>query len=114
MLPESAQNYFPVVDGQDRLIGIFSTNDVRSYLYDESLWKLAVARDIMTTNIICVVPDDDLNTALERFTELNLDELPVVQGNDSSTLLGILRRKDAIGVYNRRLLERKQQSQEHA
>ncbi len=114
MLPESAQNYFPVVDGQDRLVGIFSTNDVRSYLYDEALWKLAVARDIMTTNIICVVPDDDLNTALERFTELNLDELPVVQGDDSSALLGMLRRKDAIGVYNRRLLERKQESQEQS
>lgn len=114
MLPESLQNYFPVIDAQNRLIGIFSTNDVRSYLYDDSLWKLAVARDIMTTNIVYVVPDDDLNTAMQRFTELNLDELPVVRGDDRSDLLGMLRRKDAIAIYNRRLLERKQQTQEHS
>ncbi len=114
MLPESHHNYFPVVDAQNRLVGIFSTNDVRSYLYDEALWKLAVARDIMTSNIICVVPGDDLNTAMERFTELNLDELPVVHEDDSTALLGMLRRKDAIGVYNRQLLERKKQTQEHA
>ena len=114
MLPESLQNYFPVVDAQNRLVGIFSTNDVRSYLYDDSLWKLAVARDIMTTKIVYVVPDDDLNTAMQRFTELNLDELPVVRADDRSNLLGMLRRKDAIAIYNRRLLERKQQSQEHA
>jgi CIC family chloride channel protein len=114
MLPESHHNYFPVVDAQNRLVGIFSTNDVRSYLYDEALWKLAVARDIMTSNIICVVPGDDLNTAMERFTELNLDELPVVHEDDSTALLGMLRRKDAIGVYNRQLLERKKQTQEQA
>jgi CIC family chloride channel protein len=114
MLPESLYDYFPVVDAQNRLVGIFSTNDVRSYLYDEALWKLAVARDIMTSNIICVVPVDDLNTAMERFTELNLDELPVVHEDDSSALLGMLRRKDAIGVYNRQLLELKKQTQEQA
>jgi hypothetical protein len=28
--------------------------------------------------------------------------------------LGMLRRKDAIAIYNRRLLERKQQTQEHS
>jgi CIC family chloride channel protein len=114
MLPESLQNYFPVFDSQDRLVGIFSTNDVRSYLYDDTLWTLAVARDVMTTNIVSVVPEDDLNTAMQRFTELNLDELPVVSGDDSTSLLGMLRRKDAIGVYNKRLFERKQQSLQHS
>jgi len=114
MLPESLQNYFPVMDLQGRLVGIFSTNDVRSYLYDDALWKLAVARDVMTTNIVSVVPEDDLNTAMQRFTELNLDELPVVLSDDSTKLLGMLRRKDAIGVYNKKLLEHKQQSLQHS
>jgi CIC family chloride channel protein len=114
LLPESRQNYFPVVDAGDRLVGIFSTDDVRAYLYNESIWHLAVARDIMTTNLVRVAPDDDLNTAMRRFVELNLDELPVVAADDSGKLLGMLRRKDAIAVYNRKLAERKQASLEHA
>ena len=114
LLPETRQNYFPVTDGSDRLVGIFSTDDVRSYLYDEAIWQLALARDIMTTKLVTVAPDDDLNTALRRFTELNLDELPVLAPIDSGKLLGMLRRKDVIAVYNRHLMERKQASLEHA
>lgn len=114
LLPETRQNYFPVVDGNDRLVGVFSTDDVRSYLYDESIWQLAVARDIMTTKIVSVSPDDDLNAAMRCFTELNLDEIPVLQVADGGKLLGMLRRKDAIAVYNRRLMEQKQAACEHS
>ena len=114
LLPESRQNYFPVVDSSDKLVGIFSTDDIRSYLYNDTLWQLAVARDVMTTNVITLAPEDDLNTAMRRFTQLNLDEIPVLTAAPGRTLLGMLRRKDAIAVYNRCLMERRQQSAEHA
>jgi len=108
LLPLSRQNYYPVVDSTGRLLGIFSTDDVRAYLYDESLWKLAVAADIMTTLLVSVTVDDDLNTAIRRFTDINIDELPVLDAHDSSQLVGMLRRKDAIAVYNARLAALKQ------
>lgn len=104
-LAETTQHYFPVVDSEDRMVGIFSDDDVRSYLYDETLWRLANARDVMTSKIVKVTPDDDLNIALQKFTALNLDELPVVDGQDPTRLLGFLRRKETIAAYNRRILE---------
>jgi CIC family chloride channel protein len=104
-LAMTQQRYFPVVDENERLVGIFSAEDVRSYLYDESIWQLAVARDVMITKLVSVVPDDDLNTALQRFTALNLDEMPVLDPEDAGHLLGMLRRKEAIAAYNRRLME---------
>jgi CIC family chloride channel protein len=97
-----------VADAANRLVGIFSVDDVRPYFYDETLWDLADVRDIMTTRLVTVTSDDDLNTAIQRFTELNLDELPVVTPGDAGQLLGMLRRKDAIGVYNECLLKLKQ------
>jgi CBS-domain-containing membrane protein len=36
----SRQHYFPVVDGKGRFLGIFSTDDVRSHLYNEEIWDL--------------------------------------------------------------------------
>ncbi len=104
-LAMTPQRYFPVVDDDGRMIGIFSADDVRSYLYDEAIWQLAVARDVMTTKIVTVTPSEDLNSALRKFTALNVDELPVVEGG---ALLGMLRRKEAIAAYNRRLMEHKQ------
>jgi CIC family chloride channel protein len=114
LLPNSRQNYFPVLDDNGGLVGIYSTDDIRSYLYNEAIWELAVARDIMTTNLLTIAPEDDLNMAMRRFTELNLDELPVMNPKDASRkLIGMLRRKDAIALYNRRLAEQKQVQSEH-
>ena len=111
-LAMTSQRYFPVVDETERFVGIFSAEDVRSYLYDQSLWELANARDVMVTNVVSVTPDDDLNTALRRFTALNLDELPVLDADDPGELLGMLRRKEAIAAYNRRVVEHKQAAAE--
>jgi CIC family chloride channel protein len=59
----------------------------------------------MTSEIVKVSPEDDLNTALQRFTALNLDELPVVNDHEPGRLLGFLRRKETIAAYNRRIVE---------
>ena len=107
-LAKTRQHYFPVVDSDGQLVGIFSTDDVRQYLFDETIWKVAIARDVMTSRVVSVTPDDDLNTALKKFTELNLDELPVVATENAQQLLGMLRRKDVIARYNQTLVQHKQ------
>ncbi|MCA8989890.1 MAG: CBS domain-containing protein, partial [Planctomycetaceae bacterium] len=107
IVADTHQHYFPVVSENGRLVGIFSSDDVRSYLYNESIWQLANAGDVMTVNPITITPDDNLNTALKHFTAKNLDELPVVSSSDRGVILGMLRRKETIGCYNRRLVELK-------
>jgi len=107
-LDKSSQRYFPVVDDQEQMVGIFSTDDVRSYLYDETIWKVANARDVMTSRVLTLSPGDDLNTALRGFTALNVDELPVVDPEEPGKILGVLRRKETIGAYNRRRSEHMQ------
>lgn len=108
LLAETHQHYFPVVDTEGRMVGIFTDDDVRAYLFDETIWKVAVAGDVMITSVVTVTLDDDLNTALQRFTALNLDELPVVDSADSGRLLGRLTRRETIAFYNRRLMQHKQ------
>ncbi len=104
-LAESIQRYFPVVDANGKLVGIFSEEDVRGYLYDDTIWQIANARDVMNGNVVTVTPDDDLNTALGKFTATNVDELPVVAADDRQHLIGIITRKDVIAAYNLRRLE---------
>jgi chloride channel protein, CIC family len=111
---ENHQHFYPVEDANGRMVGIFSADDVREYLYDDSIWKLANARDVMIANYLYVLPQDDLNTALERFTQLNIDELPVLADAESRRLIGMLRRKETIGFYNRRLIEEKRSLEDAA
>ena len=104
-LAESTQRYFPVVDAEGRMVGIFSADDVRSYLYDDAIWRIANARDVMKSKVVTVRPDEDLNSALGKFTSLNVDELPVIDPAEQGRLLGMLRRKEVIAAYNRRRIE---------
>jgi len=112
LLSRTHQHYFPVVNSDGHMVGIFSSDDVRRYLYDETIWTLADAADVMTAPFISVSPDDDLNVAMKKFTALNLDELPVLAKDDPGQLLGMLRRKETIAAYNQQLLRQQQLAQE--
>ncbi len=107
IVADTQQHSYPVVDENGRLVGIFSSDDVRAYLYNETIWRLANAEDVMTLNPITITPDDNLNTALRHFTSNNLDELPVVSSTDKGRILGILGRKETISCYNRRVVDLK-------
>jgi CIC family chloride channel protein len=114
LLATSRQHYFPVVDSDGRFIGIFTSDDVRAHLFNDAVWELANARDVMTTRVVSVTNRDDLHTALKRFTELNLDELPVVNPENKRDLLGMLRRKEVIACYNQKLHDFQRQARDES
>lgn len=100
IIDESKSHYFPVVGPENRLVGIFSTNDVRRYLHDEMMWDLLVAADIMVSPVITLRLEDNLATAMRRFTTRNIDEVPVVQQDQPDRVLGMLGRREVIHSYN--------------
>ena len=114
LLSRTHQHYFPVVNSEGKMVGIFSADDVRSYIYDETIWQLADAADVMTSRFLSVAPDDDLNEAMRKFTALNIDELPVMDPETPGRLIGMLRRKEAIGAYNRQLAKRQEAAREQS
>jgi CIC family chloride channel protein len=104
---ETTQHYFPVVDDQERLVGIFSINDVRSVLFAPEIEHLVVMKDIGTSQIIKTAANEDLNTVLNKFTTKNIDSLPVVMEDDPSRLIGMLNRREVISFYNQKVAEMK-------
>ncbi|MBN2417984.1 MAG: chloride channel protein, partial [Deltaproteobacteria bacterium] len=102
---DSSQHYFPVVDKQHRLTGIFSVNDVRGVLFEQEIDDVVMMRDIGTTDIIFTTPSDDLNEVLKKFTIRNIHSIPVVKDDDHTYLIGMLDRRDVIRVYNEKVEE---------
>jgi chloride channel protein, CIC family len=96
----TTQHYFPVMDSQRRMVGIFSINDVRGVLFAPEIEHLVVMKDIGTSEIIAVTPSEDLNSVLKKFTAKNLDSLPVVEEDDHGRLIGMLNRREVIAFYN--------------
>jgi CIC family chloride channel protein len=97
---ETKQHYFPVVDQDNRLKGIFSSTDIRSVLFSRGIGQLVVMNDIATFDIILTTPSEDLNAVLQKFTIKNIDSLPVVKDDDHGILIGMLNRREVISYYN--------------
>jgi len=91
--------YYPVVDADNKLTGIFSVNDIRRILDEDIPPGLVCAKDIATSKVITVCPDDLMNTTLQLMSSRGLEEIPVVAKNDSSRILFMLTRRVLLARY---------------
>jgi len=105
---ESTQHHFPVVDRDKKMVGIVSANDIRALLDRAESADMIIAHDIMSSPVITLSPDDDLNTAMQRFVTLDAEELPVVADDEPGRVLALVSRHDVMSAYSRRRLERLQ------
>jgi CIC family chloride channel protein len=97
---KTKQHYFPVMDKNERLVGIFSSTDIRGVLFTPEIEHLVVVNDLATTDIIVTTMADDLATVMQKFTTRNIESLPVVREDDHGILIGMLRRREVIAFYN--------------
>jgi CIC family chloride channel protein len=107
---ETKQHYFPVVDPNNRLVGIFSSTDIRGVLFSKGIDNLVVMRDVATFDLITTTPSDDLNSVFQKFTIKNIDSLPVVRDDDHGVLIGMLNRREVIAFYNEQVQKMKSKS----
>ncbi len=96
----STETMFPVIDKQGHLTGIFTLRDVRPALLGSDWGPLVVADDLATRPVMYVTPEDDLHTALRRLTDLNTDQIPVVDRDDRTRLIGLLGRRELVAAYS--------------
>ncbi|MEZ5979070.1 MAG: chloride channel protein [Planctomycetota bacterium] len=107
----SAQgSYFPVVDSEQHLVGIFSLSDIRRIFLETDVHHLVLVRDFMVDHVVRVSPKDSLNHALRAMNELAVHALPVVAEDDSQRVVGMLTRNNLGAAYHRRLRELQRQS----
>ncbi len=97
---KTKQHYFPVMNKHQKMIGIFSSTDIREVLFSPHIEQLVRMHDIANRDVIFTTPSEDLNTVLQKFTTKNIDSLPVVQEEDPGVLIGFLDRRTVISFYN--------------
>jgi CIC family chloride channel protein len=113
IVAESDQEAYPVVDEHGTIEGMFSINDVRRVMATPEVWPLLVASDLGVTarGMAYLEPDDDLHSALQRFTAFKREILPVVEGAPPAPVIGILRHHQVMEAYDREIQRHKE---EHA
>ena len=111
---ETDQEAFPVVDEQGMVEGMFSLNDVRRVMATPEVWPLLVASDLGVTarGMAYLEPDDDLHTAVRRFTAFQREVLPVLAGSPPSPVIGLLRHHQVMEAYDREIHRLQEENQD--
>jgi H+/Cl- antiporter ClcA len=94
----SAHQGFPVVDDEDRLVGVITRRD----LFDGSV-TAATVRGIVKRPAAIVFDDSSLRDAADHMVRENVGRLPVVARDDPDRVIGIVTRSDVIAAHARRL-----------
>jgi CIC family chloride channel protein len=93
----------PVVDQEQRLIGVVNLLEVHFASQSPDLQRLILAEDLLRGDVIPLQPDDPLDRAQELFVENDLLALPIVSNLESRRVIGMMRRYDISNAYLRRL-----------
>lgn len=103
-------SYFPVVDGDQNLVGIFSLSDIRRIFLEQDVHDLVIVRDFMVDSVEFVTPRDSLNDALRKLNELSVHEIPVIDTERPGQVITMLTRNNLGAAYHRRLRELRRRS----
>ena len=95
--------YFPVVDKDEHLVGIFSLSDVRRIFQEMEVADIVIVRDFMVESVVTTQVDDDLSEALQKLNEYGLHEIPVVDYDDPRRVVAMLTRNNIGAAYHKRL-----------
>lgn len=98
-------HHLPILDGNDKIIGIVSSNDLMKIFIDpkyrnislnsDEADKLINIPDIMTADVITVSPKDTIKHAAQIFAEKHFQAMPVVE---DGKVVGIISVKDLVHV----------------
>jgi Chloride channel protein EriC len=104
LMRSSEGRSFPVRDACGRIAGLVDIHRVRGLVFEEPLFDLVVAGEIMGP-LAYVTPEEDLYSALLTFVESGYAQLPVFDaapkdgGDGGGELLGMLDRRAVFEAY---------------
>jgi CBS domain-containing protein len=101
-IAHSRYDRFPVVDDNNKFIGVIDYTEIRNLLFEPALVPLVVAGDLTTTASYCLKPDQPLREALKILQlHRNVSYFPVVDSDDAQKLVGILNQNDVLAAFRR-------------
>ena len=81
--------------GQDgRLLGAVALHDIKEFLDSPELATMLIAADLMDEHFPRISPVQGMGEALERFSEVRSERLPVVDNFESGRLVGTISKTD--------------------
>ncbi len=94
----SSRNIFPVVNGNDALLGIVLLDDIRKVMFNQDLYDKTFVRDFMTTPPTIVDVTDSMDLVMKKFEDTKAWNLPVIE---DGRYIGFVSKAKIFNTYRR-------------
>jgi CBS domain-containing protein len=102
----SANNFLPVVDAKNQLVGLVALQDLKEYLGAGEELRAVIAYDVMRPPPACVTPNQRLLDVLPVVLASEQRNIPVVNTLKENRLVGALARTEVLGVFSEAIAAR--------
>jgi len=96
----SANNFLPVVDSKNQLLGVVALQDLKEYLGSGNEMLGIIAYDVMRAPPACVTPNQRLLEVLAVVLASEQRNIPVVNTLKENRLVGALARAEVLGIFS--------------
>lgn len=103
----STNNYVPVVDEEQRLVGMVALHDMKEYLHSGHEMNGVIAYDLMREAPQTLTPTQKLVDAFPTLLQSELRNVPVVNNRIENKLIGSVLRSEALGMISQALATRR-------
>ncbi len=96
----SANNFLPIVDAKQRLLGVVALHDLKEWLSANQELNGVIAYDVMQPPPSCLMPNQKLADVLPILLASEIRNVPVVNNLTEYRLIGAVARAEALGLLS--------------
>jgi len=96
----NSNNFLPVVDAQERLLGVVALQDLKEFLNANQDLGAVIAYDVMRPPPKCLTPGQRLLEALPAVLESEFRNVPVVNNPAENKLVGAVVRAEVLAIFS--------------
>jgi CBS domain-containing protein len=111
---KSDSMYYPVVDGQSQLIGIITIPGIKEMFANREFAGWLLACDVAEPVRDKTNPNKPLEEVMEWMKRYNLENMPVVTGDENDELVGVLDYRKSLRKISAEVLHRRKTAEEMA
>ena len=92
IVAQSHETHFPVVDDEERLVGLFSLTDLRRIMLEEEVGDFVIVRDFMGERVVTITLEDSLHDVQRLMTRRGVNAVPVVDEENPRKVIALMER----------------------
>jgi CIC family chloride channel protein len=96
----SSNNFLPIVDAKQQLIGLVALQDLKEYLNAGEELSAVIAYDVMRPPATCVTPNQRLLDVLPIVLASEQRNIPVVNSLKENRLIGSITRSEVLNLFS--------------